>query len=330
MILDGKLGLKGGSAGSQLKFSFRNPPGMGLKGGAPFPMIQPTEGILKIEAQSEEAAADPEAVGSETINQDQVDFSEMDTQVMDIGLAFPDGIPPELDSEEKDESAAAAGIHPEGLDEASAESEINPISAETLLDFDLSLPEDSENQALPISMEATPTDSTTPQGIPVESSMPSLDFDLSLPTEIKQEPDSGIPASEESAAATPIQGVPMEPSNNPLDVDVSLPVPYVQPIQHVQPVQNVQPKEESSASIQAKIENVEAPSGTHAQDDESLWLDVAYTKETTMTVRHYYNTAGRLVQFKPDTDFLREPEFINKKIDLVPGGSYKFRLAAWV
>jgi len=63
--------------------------------------------------------------------------------------------------------------------------------------------------------------------------------------------------------------------------------------------------------------------------DEPAWVDVAYTKNTSLTVKHYYNASEKLCLHKPDTDVVRDLEFVKKKVDLQAGTAYKFRVAAF-
>jgi hypothetical protein len=66
-----------------------------------------------------------------------------------------------------------------------------------------------------------------------------------------------------------------------------------------------------------------------AEDMKERWMDVAYMKGTAMTVRNYYNVSEKLSLLKPDTDVVRDLEFVKKKLDLLPGTAYKFRVAAY-
>lgn len=189
-VVDVKLGLKGGCGNfgplpSELNFSFRTPPGMGLKGGSPFPMNQPTDIITKTEPGG---GQDMTVSSNEQMeNENEADFSEMDTQVMDIKFELP-GLhvtePKQCEGVTQDNESTARIGNIDSTDAASA----------TMLEFSLSLPDDSAqtneappdgkdsaNQSVGITVAASDATGQSTHATQPELSMPLLDFDLPLP-----------------------------------------------------------------------------------------------------------------------------------------------------
>jgi len=58
------------------------------------------------------------------------------------------------------------------------------------------------------------------------------------------------------------------------------------------------------------------------------WVDVVYTKYSCFQVRQYFNVSEKLCDYKPDHDGSKDMEFIKKRMELQPGTTYKFRVAA--
>jgi hypothetical protein len=64
------------------------------------------------------------------------------------------------------------------------------------------------------------------------------------------------------------------------------------------------------------------------EDKKDKWMDVVHTKYYMAQVKQFFNVNEKLSNLKPDSDVCKDMEFIKKRMELQPGATYKFRVAA--
>ena len=107
-------------------------------------------------------------------------------------------------------------------------------------------------------------------------------------------------ATANSTAAVPASAVPVPPQQVPAKTETSSPAPV------------------AVAPVPAPVE----------EKKDLSWMDVAYVKSNQLVIKHFYTVSEKLTELKPDTDVSKDLEFVKKKVELLPGTAYKFRVAA--
>ncbi|CAG7721393.1 unnamed protein product [Allacma fusca] len=86
------------------------------------------------------------------------------------------------------------------------------------------------------------------------------------------------------------------------------------------------PSAVTPASLQTPIKT-ETPI-TEEEKKDLAWMDVAYVTSNQLVIKHFFTVSEKLTSLKPDSDVSKDLEFVKKKVELLPGTAYKFRVSA--